>query len=137
MVDGFASVHYSGMGMRALACISVDALLEVNAVEGSSVRERSAGEYSDLMMRPGAALSWEMLTLKLRNPFRVSYGTSETRNAFWIRLAGDEGWGEGTIPPYYRVDPSAITDCWKRAAEQKRPLPETIDGIADWIPDGP
>ncbi len=45
-------------------------------------------------------LNWEKLTLKLRNPFRLSYGTSETRQAFWIRLANDEGWGEGTIPPY-------------------------------------
>src|SRR5439155_8215210 len=79
----------------------------------------------------------EMLTLKLRNPFRVSYGTSETRNAFWIRLARDEGWGEGTIPPYYRVDPTAMTDCWKRAAEQEVAFPNQIDEIAAWIPDGP
>ena len=82
-------------------------------------------------------LQWEMLTLKLRNPFRVSYGTSETRNAFWIRLAGDEGWGEGTIPPYYRVDPTAMTDCWKRAAEQERELPDSLEEIGEWIPDGP
>lgn len=83
------------------------------------------------------ALSWEMLTLKLRNPFRVSYGVSETRQAFWLRLAGDEGWGEGTIPPYYRVDPSAMTDCWRRAAEQTRPLPDEVGQIPAWIPDGP
>ena len=56
-------------------------------------------------------LSWQKLTLQLRNPFHVSYGTSETRDAFWIRLADDQGWGEGTIPPYYRVDASAMTDC--------------------------
>src|SRR2546423_2739233 len=84
-----------------------------------------------------AVLRWESITLKLRNPFHLSYGTTDTRQAFWLRLSDDQGWGEGTIPPYYRVDPSAMTDCWKRAAEQKRPLPETIDGIADWIPDGP
>jgi L-alanine-DL-glutamate epimerase-like enolase superfamily enzyme len=82
-------------------------------------------------------LTWEKLTLKLRNPFHVSYGTSETRDAFWIRLADDSGWGEGTIPPYYRVDASAMTECWQRAAEQKRPLPEEVEQIAAWIPDGP
>ena len=50
-------------------------------------------------------LCWQTLTLKLRNPFRLSYGVADTRQAFWLRLAGDSGWGEGTIPPYYRVDP--------------------------------
>src|SRR3954466_15828761 len=84
-----------------------------------------------------ALVTWEMLTLKLRNPFRLSYGVSETRQAFWLRLRGDEGWGEGTIPPYYRVDPSAMTTCWERAAKNQTPLPETIDQIAGWIPDGP
>src|SRR5438046_10752117 len=88
-------------------------------------------------MTTAPALSWQMLTLHLRNPFRVSYGTSETRNAFWIRLAGDEGWGEGTIPPYYRVDPRAMTDCWTRAAEQDEPFPDHVEAIADWLPDGP
>src|SRR5437762_2369698 len=83
------------------------------------------------------ALNWELLTLQLRNPFRLSYGTSETRQAFWIRLADDEGWGEGTIPPYYRVDPSEMIACWKRASEQELPLPDEIDRIAGWIPDGP
>src|SRR4051812_21246593 len=48
-------------------------------------------------------LTWHTLTLHLRNPFRLSYGVSETRQAFWLRLDNDEGWGEGTIPPYYRV----------------------------------
>src|SRR5215212_182891 len=82
-------------------------------------------------------LTWEKLTLKLRNPFHVSYGTSETRDAFWVRLEGDSGWGEGTIPPYYRVDASAMTDCWKRAAEQTRALPDDVEQITGWIPDGP
>src|SRR3954465_1765235 len=38
------------------------------------------------MNRTAQKLTWEMLTLNLRNPFRVSYGTSETRSAFWLRL---------------------------------------------------
>jgi L-Ala-D/L-Glu epimerase len=84
-----------------------------------------------------AMLTWEKLTLRLRNPFHVSYGTSETRDAFWIRLNADSGWGEGTIPPYYRVDPSAMIECWKLAAEQKRELPEDVEQIAAWIPNGP
>jgi len=88
-------------------------------------------------MADAAALTWETLTLKLRNPFHVSYGVSETRQAFWIRLANDEGWGEGTIPPYYRVDASAMTECWQRAATQKKPLPTDVDEIAGWIPPGP
>jgi L-alanine-DL-glutamate epimerase-like enolase superfamily enzyme len=82
-------------------------------------------------------LRWEPLTLKLRNPFRLSYGTTETRQAFWLRLADDGGWGEGTIPPYYRVDPSAMTDCWERAATHDRPPPDELEQIAAWIPDGP
>ena len=69
-------------------------------------------------------LTWEKLTLKLRNPFRLSYGVSETRQAFWIRLANDEGWGEGTIPPYYGVDPDSMTAFWDAAAQREDPLPE-------------
>lgn len=82
-------------------------------------------------------LSWEPITLKLRNPFRLSYGVSETRQAFWLRLPNDEGWGEGTIPPYYRVDPSAMTDYWARVRENLAPLPDDADNIPAWIPDGP
>jgi L-alanine-DL-glutamate epimerase-like enolase superfamily enzyme len=87
-------------------------------------------------------LTWEKLTLHFHNPFHVSYGVSETRDAFWIRLLGadgrsDEGWGEGTIPPYYRVDPSAMTDCWRAASQQSRAFPDEVEQIARWIPDGP
>src|SRR6266542_189181 len=87
---------------------------------------------------PGSPrVSWEMITLQLRNPFHLSYGVSETRQAFWLRLASDEGWGEGTIPPYYRVDQSIMIDFWKRAAESQAPLPESIEDVADWLPAGP
>lgn len=82
-------------------------------------------------------LTWHTLTLHLRNPFRLSYGVSESRLAFWLRLENDEGWGEGTIPPYYRVDPSAMTACWQAAADKTEPFPETIEDIPAWIPDGP
>ena len=85
----------------------------------------------------GLCLRWELLTLQLRNPFRLSYGVSETRQAYWIRLADDAGWGEGTIPPYYRVDPTAMTECWERAAKQTLPFPDEIDDIPHWLPEGP
>jgi L-alanine-DL-glutamate epimerase-like enolase superfamily enzyme len=82
-------------------------------------------------------LSWQSVTLKLRNPFRVSYGVSETRQAFILRLENDQGLGEGTIPPYYRVDASAMTDCWQRASESSAPFPDELVEIERWIPDGP
>ena len=78
-------------------------------------------------------LTWERITLKLRNPFRLSYGTSETREAFWIRLADDAGWGEGTIPPYYGVDQNGMTDFWDAAALRSDPLPDQIDQIETWV----
>ncbi len=78
-------------------------------------------------------LTWEKLTLKLRNPFRLSYGVSETRQAFWIRLANDEGWGEGTIPPYYGVDPDSMTAFWDAAAQREDSLPESIEEIETWV----
>ncbi len=83
-------------------------------------------------------LTWQKITLKLRNPFRLSYGVSEERQAFWIRLERDEGWGEGTIPPYYRVDDSEMTAAWQRASEKQEPFPDDVEGIAAWVgTDGP
>jgi len=75
-------------------------------------------------MSTPALLTWESLTLRLRKPFTVSYGSSETRQAFWVRLAGDEGWGEGTIPPYYGIDPAEMIAVWARAEHSRRPLPD-------------
>src|SRR5207253_8952900 len=85
----------------------------------------------------GLCLHWEVLALQLRNPFRLSYGVTETRQAYWIRLRDDAGWGEGTIPPYYRVDASAMIECWERAAKQTLPFPDDIDEIPHWLPEGP
>lgn len=83
-------------------------------------------------------LTWQKITLKLRNPFRLSYGVSEERQAFWIRLADDEGWGEGTIPPYYHVDDSQMIETWQRAAGKEGPFPDDAEGIARWVgTDGP
>ncbi len=89
-------------------------------------------------MKAKQILTWEKLTLKLRNPFRLSYGVSEERQAFWIRLAEDEGWGEGTIPPYYGIDQNAMIGFWDAAAQRQDALPEDVDRIETWVGlDGP
>lgn len=80
-----------------------------------------------------ALLTWEKVTLQLRNPFRLSYGVSETRQAFLIHLAGNAGWGEGTIPPYYGVDQDAMTAFWDAAAERTDPLPDDPAAIETWV----
>jgi L-alanine-DL-glutamate epimerase-like enolase superfamily enzyme len=80
-------------------------------------------------------LTWEPITLQLRNPFRVSYGASETRRAFWLRLAGDEGWGEGTIPPYYGVSEEEMAAFWAKAAARTEPFPDSPAEIAAWVGD--
>ena len=84
-------------------------------------------------MSTPSKLTWEMLTLKLRNPFRLSYGVSEERQAYWIRLQDDSGWGEGTIPPYYRVDASAMTDYWAQAAANPADLPDDPADFAAFV----
>jgi len=83
------------------------------------------------------ALTWECMTLKLRNPFRLYYGVDETRTSYWIRLAEDAGWGEGTIPSYYHIPWEEILACWQTAARQDRPLPDDPGEFPDWIPEGP
>lgn len=83
-------------------------------------------------------LTWKPITLQLRNPFRISHGTSETRTAHWLRLAGDEGWGEGTIPPYYGVTSEAMAAYWDAAAHRTDPFPDDPAGIPAYVgSDGP
>jgi L-Ala-D/L-Glu epimerase len=83
-------------------------------------------------------LTWEPITLHLRNPFRVSHGTSATRTAHWLRLAGDEGWGEGTIPPYYGISGTAMAAVWEAALHRTDPFPDDLAGIDRWVgTDGP
>lgn len=78
-------------------------------------------------------LTWQALTLQLVNPFRVSYGSSDTRTAFWIRLSGDEGWGEGTIPFYYNIPNEAMTAFWDETARRSDPLPDDPADIPAWV----
>ncbi len=78
-------------------------------------------------------LTWEAITLKLHNPFRLSTGVSTTRRAYWIRLADDEGWGEGTIPPYYNVKDDDMIAFWDNASQQEIPFPDNPSEISSWI----
>jgi len=87
------------------------------------------------MLASPARLTWQALTLRLHTPFRVSYGVSATRRAFWLRLAGDAGWGEGTIPPYYGVDEAAMIAFWQAMAMRGDPLPDDPAAIAAWVGD--
>jgi len=86
----------------------------------------------------GPCLSWQALTLQLRTPFRLSYGATQERTAHWVRLRGDAGWGEGTIPPYYPVREEDLRGYWNRAAARTDPFPQRLEDITAWIdPDGP
>jgi len=78
-------------------------------------------------------LTWEVITLKLHNPFRLSTGVSTTRRAYWIRLIDDEGWGEGTIPPYYNVKDDDMKAFWDNASQQEIPFPDNPSEISSWI----
>lgn len=83
-------------------------------------------------------LSWEAITLKFHNPFQLSTGVSTTRRAYWIRLADDEGWGEGTIPPYYNVKDDDMKSFWDTASQREIPFPDDLSEITSWIgQDGP
>jgi L-Ala-D/L-Glu epimerase len=80
-----------------------------------------------------ARLSWEMVTLRLRNPFHISYGVSDTRQAFIIRLEDGSGFGEGTIPPYYHIHQKDMIAYWQEAAASKVPFPVDPDEIPAWV----
>lgn len=84
-------------------------------------------------MSTNERVTWQELTLRLTNPFRVSYGVSTTRTAHWLRLQDDEGWGEGTIPPYYGVEAGAMARYWQAAALRDEPFPDDVDEIAAWV----
>lgn len=81
---------------------------------------------------------WQSLTLRLRTPFRVAYGVSATRTVWWLRLAGDEGWGESAIPPYYGIPDAEQVAYWQARAADRRPFPADPTAIGAWIgDDGP
>jgi len=83
----------------------------------------------------GPRLSYEAITLKLHHPFRLSTGVSTTRTAHWLRLENDQGWGEGTIPPYYDISDQDMQALWNVKSHSKEPFPEELEQIPDWIGD--
>jgi len=85
------------------------------------------------MHHSNVRLTWEAITLQLRHPFRLSYGVSETRQSFWLRLARDEGWGEAAIPPYYGISDAAMIAVWASATCRTDLLPDDPAEIAGWI----
>jgi L-alanine-DL-glutamate epimerase-like enolase superfamily enzyme len=90
------------------------------------------------MSKTNDRLTWEPITLRLHHPFRISYGVSETRQAFWLRLVDDAGWGEGTIPAYYRIPDEEMFAFWRAAAARTDPFPDDLAEIAEWVgPEGP
>lgn len=105
------------------------------SVGRSPINETRATDGLQFMMY---RLTWDPITLRLRNPFRISHGTSETRTAHWLRLAGDEGWGEGTIPPYYGIPVEAMAAYWDAAARRIDPFPDDPEDITAYVGvDGP
>ncbi len=90
------------------------------------------------MVHHTSHLIWHVQMLHLRNPFGLSYGVTDTRRSFWIRLADDAGWGEAAIPPYYGISDESMIAFWDAVAERKMPLPNDPAEIAAWVgPDGP
>ncbi len=81
-------------------------------------------------------MQWQKLTLVLRNPFRLSYGVSETRQTYWLRLDKDAGWGEATLPPYYGVDFASFEEYWQKMSRAGHRLPETPAEIEEWLDEG-
>jgi len=80
-------------------------------------------------------LTWEAISLKLHRPFRLSTGGSTTRTAHWIRLEDDQGWGEGTIPPYYNVKDEDMWSLWENKSHSNIPFPDNPADISSWVGD--
>ena len=69
----------------------------------------------------------------MRWPFRLSYGMTEYRTVYWLRLTDSCGWGEAAIPPYYGVRDEDMINLWRKKARQAKPIPEDISEIPAWV----
>jgi L-alanine-DL-glutamate epimerase-like enolase superfamily enzyme len=85
------------------------------------------------MAQPPDRLTWEAITLRLHTPFHLSYGVSDTRRAFWLRLAGDAGWGEAAIPSYYGISEADMVASWQATAARTDPLPNDPAEVPAWV----
>ena len=82
--------------------------------------------------------AWEKIELILRSPRKLANGTTETFQTYWMRLDGDEGWGEAAVPAYYKLDTDAMTGYWNRLLRTKRRPPESLEDVDTWVgSDGP
>jgi len=82
--------------------------------------------------------AWEKINLILRSPRQLANGTPETFQTYWMRLDGDQGWGEAAIPAYYKSDTGAMSSYWDRLLRTKRKPPETLEDVDAWVgSDGP
>ncbi|KPL82470.1 hypothetical protein SE15_09985 [Thermanaerothrix daxensis] len=84
-------------------------------------------------MSSNLSLQWECLTLVLRHPFRLSYGVSETRRTYWVRLGDDVGWGEATLPPYYGVPLTDFEAYWEMRRQRGLRWPESLEDLPAWV----
>lgn len=80
-----------------------------------------------------ALFNWEKLTIIFQNPFTLSYGTTNSRDVFWLRMADDLGWGEAAIPPYYGIPFESMIAFWQKTVETKKDLPAASQEIASWV----
>lgn len=78
-------------------------------------------------------MDWKAINLYTRSPFRLSYGVTQQRTVYWLRLTEACGWGEAAIPPYYGVREADMIALWRQKAHQAKPLPEDVAGISNWV----
>jgi len=81
-------------------------------------------------------LVWEKIALELKNPFRVAYGESSICYVYWIRLAEDNGWGEGAIPFSGGNSDKEMLACWEKAARSPVNFPVSIHQVQGWMGEG-
>ncbi|MDJ0783814.1 MAG: enolase C-terminal domain-like protein [Desulfosarcinaceae bacterium] len=86
------------------------------------------------MRHPPETLSWEKIAVEIQVPFHLAHGICQRRTVHWIRLPRDAGWGEATIPPYYRIPEAEMVALWStKAAAAAGPLPEHPEEIPAWV----
>jgi L-alanine-DL-glutamate epimerase-like enolase superfamily enzyme len=79
---------------------------------------------------------WEKITLELKNPNRIAYGKSSKFLIYWIRLAGDNGWGEAAIPSDGGNSDKEMLVFWANAARSHVHFPVSIHQVQGWMGEG-
>jgi len=79
---------------------------------------------------------WEKITLELKNSIPIAYEKRSKFNIYWIRLAGDNGWGEGAISSYGGNTDKELIACWANAAWSPVHFPVSIHQVQGWIGEG-